>query len=111
MFIQETHLNNTENYLIGESPWYEPFTDDLGKLFKSLQKKWGRCTGTSYVDSTNGESQTVGWVFQKRLQYDGATSKRDTFLRETWVRYRYGTSPPHCQHCKVIYGTSSQVTT
>jgi hypothetical protein len=74
-----------ERYGIGESGWYEPFTDNLGELFKSLRKEYGRCVSRVYQDTPDGTADPVGWVFQKRVKYWDAN---ETYLQETWVTYR-----------------------
>ena len=42
LWIKETHVNETKGYRMGDAEWYETFTDDKGKLFKSLQKEYGK---------------------------------------------------------------------
>jgi len=68
MLIQETFTNETDGYNFGESEPYEPYTDDIGKLFKSFQREYGRCTSKMYVDTPEG-TKAIGWVFTKRMQY------------------------------------------
>lgn len=73
MFIHETYINATKGYQFGDSGWYEPYTDSAGKLFRSLQREYGRCTG---------------WVFSKRMRYDDARGNnpdRDYYTHEVWV--------------------------
>jgi len=80
----------------GDSEYYEPFTDDPGGLFRSLQREHGRCTGNMYQDvwtTSNGrrelsnEPRKVGWVFEKRRKY---TDCNEWYLSETWVHVRWG---------------------
>ncbi len=68
MLIKETWINRTENCGYGDSGEYEPFTDNIGKLFKALQKEHGRCQGKVYVD-IQGAARQTGWVFVKNCQY------------------------------------------
>ena len=82
MLIQETWKNATENYISGDSGLYEPFTDDSGKLYRSLQREYGKCVSKVYIDDENGKSKPIGWVFQKRQKYDDCNK---TYLLETWV--------------------------
>jgi len=72
-------------YGLGESGWYEPFTEDLGKLFKSLNKEYGRCVSKVYQDAPDGVADPVGWVFQKRVKQ---SDYKPSYLQETWVTYR-----------------------
>jgi hypothetical protein len=81
MLIQETFVNVTREAQIGESGLYEPFTDDLGKLYRVLVKEHGRCTGRVYIDTKEG-TKAIGWVFIKRRKYDDSN---ETYLAETWV--------------------------
>jgi hypothetical protein len=83
--INETWINATENYCYGESGYYEPFTDNLGELFKSLRKEYGSCTSMVYQDTPDGTADPIGWVFEKRVKYEGAN---ETYLQQTWVTYR-----------------------
>ena len=81
MFAQETYINKTRNGRIGESPLYETFTDDIGKLFRAFQQEHGRCRSKVYIDTNNGPKQ-IGWVFEKRVRYADCN---ETYLQETWV--------------------------
>jgi len=102
--IKETYLEVTddreEKISCGDSGFYEPFTDDKGKLFKSLQKEFGKCVSKVYRDIypvvlmmekgrlIHKEEHTViqvGWVFESRQKYDRST---ETYIREVWVEYR-----------------------
>jgi hypothetical protein len=78
IYIQETWVNKTAGYVVGESDVYETWFTDTGKLFKHLQKEYGRCTGKVYV----GDNRQVGWGFEKLTKY---TDSKDTYLQETWV--------------------------
>lgn len=79
MYIEETYINRTKNYRIGESGIYESFTNDLITLFKSLKKEYGRCTGKVRVDP---DGQAIGWIFERLLQYEDSDNR---YLQETWV--------------------------
>jgi hypothetical protein len=81
MLIQETFINKTEGHGIGDSDKYEPFTDNIGQLFRSLQREYGRCVGKVYQDTPDGTKQT-GWVFEGMDKY---TDTGDKYLREVWV--------------------------
>ena len=68
------------------SPYYEPFTDNLGQLFKSLRREYGRCTSRVYVDSPDGTADPIGWVFEKKQKY---TDSPEFFKQAVWVTYRW----------------------
>jgi hypothetical protein len=80
--IQEEYVNATEGYFLSEPVVTEdPFTEDIGEIFKFAQKEHGRCISSIYIDEEGGRKR-VGWVFQKRVQYEDS---EDSFLLETWV--------------------------
>lgn len=80
LFVQEYYINRTEGYRFGESDVYETWTGDVGKLYRSLQREYGRCIGKVYY--REGGPLAVGWVFLQRLAYEDSS---ETYLRETWV--------------------------
>ena len=90
MRILETWLevDGSKRYEIGNSGWYEAFSNNEGELFKSMQKAYGRCTSKIYVDISVAfyppRTVPIGWVFVKRERYEDS---EETVLKETWVRY------------------------
>lgn len=84
MKVSEVYINATRGYRFGESEPYEPYTDNIGKLFLSYQREFGRCTSKVYVDTDHGP-KAIGWVFVKKMRYEDARSKNDTYVREVWV--------------------------
>jgi len=99
--ITEDYVDATRGCRLGESGWYEPYTDNRGELYRALVKEHGRCTGKVYVDKrtpapddgTTGAyvetPEPVGWVFVKRQQYEDT---RKPYLAETWVTIREGSA-------------------
>ena len=81
MFMQETYVNETENAQFGESDVFEAFTDDIGKLFRDLQREYGRCASSIYRDTTNG-TERIGWVFESVQRYERS---EETNKRAVWV--------------------------
>jgi len=75
-------------YSLGDSGVYETWTDDTGKLYRSLQHEYGRCIGKMYIDRKDS-AIAIGWVFLKRMQYSDC---KETYLQETWVSLHNG--PP-----------------
>ena len=86
IIINEAWINRTENYSQGDSGYYQPFTENLGKLFKSLRNEYGRCTGSIYADAPDGTPDKIGWVFQKIARYEDTL---EPYLLETWVSYKW----------------------
>jgi hypothetical protein len=90
MLIRETFINQTKGYRFGDSGWYEAYTDDVGKLFRSMQREYGRCASSVYIDPPDGGNPIrTGWVFEKRMKYEdarGNDQERDYYVREVWVQ-------------------------
>lgn len=85
LYISETYVNATTGVMYGDIPAYETWADvdDLGKLYKSLVKEYGRCISSMYIDHTDKiKTQKIGWVFLRRATYDDS---KETYLQETWV--------------------------
>ena len=55
----------------------------LGELFKGLQLDYGRCVSKVYRDRKDSPPIQVGWVFQKRVEYDDCPG--ESYIREVWV--------------------------
>ena len=88
--IKEDWVNATKGYRCGDSGWYEPDQcQSTGRLFRALQREYGRCVSRVYVDGPDGQSWPQGWVFQKRRAYEDARGPNDTYLAETWVTMRH----------------------
>lgn len=107
--IKETFVNATEGIRFGDTEWEEPWTNEIGKLFRDMQREYGRCTGRIYQDRTDADGHwdtyPLGWVFEKRMLYEGSrrteprwnrTSKSYDYIypssayytREVWVMMR-----------------------
>lgn len=81
LYIEVTTINSTADYIIYKEITKAP-TNDVGELFKRLQKKHGRCVSKVYVDITDDVAYEVGWVFEKNMSY---TDVDETYTQETWV--------------------------
>ena len=90
--VNETYVNATKGYQFGDSGWYTPYTEDKGRLFRNYQREYGRCVSKVYVDLPGGKVQPVGWVFEKRMEYEDArrswSKEQREYVREVWVTYR-----------------------
>jgi hypothetical protein len=87
LMISETYFNASKGYQFGETDPYEPYTDDIGRLFREMQREYGRCKSSIYVDTPTG-TQRIGWAFSKRMRYEDARGndpERDYDTREVWV--------------------------
>lgn len=87
--------NVTEGY--GFSAWDEPLADwwlahkedddtvsvDVARMFRELQREYGRCTGRVYVDTADG-AKPIGWHFGRTMQYEDS---RDEYVRGVWVSF------------------------
>lgn len=93
MQIREQYLNATKGHWIGDSGWYEPYTDDRGELFRTLQKEYGRCVSKMYREYPlfdgyppgQGHVTPVGWVFERTEKY---TDTGEPYVREVWVEVK-----------------------
>jgi hypothetical protein len=114
MRIKEVYCNETENTRFGDSGWYEPWTEDRGKLFRSYQQEFGGCVSMMYRDVRLSREATVvafgvtvviparwridtcGWVFSRRMRYEDARPvtngqgrrvfrESDYYTRVVWV--------------------------
>ena len=81
LMVSESWVNATKGYRLGDSGVYESYTDKVSELFRAMQKEYGRCVSKAYIDES-GNSKHIGWVFQKRKQYDDC---KESYLQETWV--------------------------
>ena len=81
MLIKEDYTNKSESYKIGDSGYYEPFTDNIGRLFLNYQREYGRCISKVYIDQGN-ESLPIGWVFEKQVKYEDCN---EFYLQHTWI--------------------------
>jgi hypothetical protein len=85
LYVEEHYINKTEGYRFGDSGGpQEAWTDDTGKLYRSLRDEFGRCTGKMYIDTPDGRAKHVGWVFEKKMLY-GDWNATEYYLREVWV--------------------------
>ena len=89
LYMEEVYIDRTRNLRCGESGVFETFTDDRGKLYKSLVKQHGRCISGVFIDKKDGSVKKVGWVFIKRVKYEDCN---ETYLQEVWVSLH--TAPP-----------------
>jgi hypothetical protein len=89
IWIQESFVNSTEGYRFGDSDVYETYTDDRSKLFKDMQREYGRCESKIYIDGPDGKAIQVGWVFTKTMDYEDARAdwpkERRQYVREVWI--------------------------
>jgi hypothetical protein len=92
LWASEEFVDMTREIRYGEPSIQKVFTDDPGKLFRYCQKEFGRCVSRVYIDTADEEAAPVGWVFQKRVEYDDCNK---TYLRETWVTLFQGPKGPH----------------
>jgi hypothetical protein len=99
LIMRESFVNLTKGHRFGESDWYEPWTSDIGRLYKELTKEYGRCQSKVYLDmgaapapydlALPNRTVQTGWVFIKRCEYDDAhrIARREdrSYMREVWV--------------------------
>lgn len=81
IWITQDFVNATEHCRTGSAEPYETSYEEPGKLFRAMQKEFGRCMGYVYIDK-DGKTHKIGWVFWKRQKYEDCN---ETFLQETWI--------------------------
>ena len=69
-----------------EDTIFDPDSDTLyGDIFRDSQKEYGRCVSKVYVE-TSDKVKHIGWVFEKKLPYDGDADRYDhSYIQEVWV--------------------------
>ena len=87
LMIRETYVNENTGWAYGETEWYEPFTSNLGQLFRYLQKEYGRAS-CMYMDGLDGDSFKIGWVFTKRTKRTKYTDSDNTYVSTVWIQYK-----------------------
>lgn len=97
--IVTEQVDSERGHLLG-APIREPIEETVfegietveelrGELYRFSVREFGRCISKVYVD-TDGNAVPVGYVFQKRREYDDSP---DTYLQETWVTLERVTEP------------------
>jgi len=93
LWIKETFVDESQHARYGDSDWYETFTDNIGKLFKSFQKEYGKAS-KMFKDTTDGKAYQIGWVFTGKAKYEDTGG---SCIRSVWVEVSK-TAPIHkCQ--------------
>src|SRR3954471_22073401 len=89
LWITEKYVDRDKNPIYSVVDWYETKFDNEQRrdLFKSCSKEFGRARAM-WVDKPGGERLQVGWVFEKRVEYEDAQGR--TYLREVWVEVSIG---------------------
>jgi len=84
--VRETFVDATQDCIFGESK-FEPFEvgDTRGDIYKYGLREHGRCTSKVYVDRKDGSVKEMGWVFEKRVAYEGRRSRGETYLQQVWL--------------------------
>lgn len=96
--VRCTYINKTKGHIFGEDP--EPqvaFTNDRGRLFRDMQKEYGRCTGKVYRTLADGTNTVIGYAFEKKMKYEDHRpwSRGDCYYtREVWVEIGVVDSEP-----------------
>jgi hypothetical protein len=93
MLVEETWCgtdNKREWWTTGSSGFYEPYTDDIGRLFKEFQREYGKCVSSLYVETRTAGDIRCGWVFEKRRKYEDCNQ---TYIAQTWVALYDDTKP------------------
>lgn len=71
--------------------------ESFKEIFNDFQTLYGRCVNKVYIDGPENTPQHVGWVFEKKDEYDRHPYREEEcryFIQETWV-----TLCTPCSHC------------
>lgn len=89
LYVQETFVNRSTNTRFGATEimdsGFQP--SEIGKLYRDMRREHGRCVSKVCIERKDGTSIPVGWVFVKRMQYEGWRSGDPVrfYLCEVWV--------------------------
>ncbi len=95
LWITEKYINRNKGHIYSNVDWHETQFDDsqLRDLLKSFSKTLGRVR-SMWRDKPSGGRHQVGWVFEKRVEYEDAPktkpARERTYLREVWVEVSVG---------------------
>ena len=80
--IHFTLTNEDEGHSLSE--WSEDFPDEMpmGEIYREVQKEFGRCESSVYVDTPMGAPRRIGWFFVSRQRYEDTG---EPYLRGAWV--------------------------
>lgn len=56
--------------------------ETTGEVYRDARKEYGRCVSKMYRDTKDGGAEHIGWVFQKRVQYEDSNQ---TYIQEVWI--------------------------
>ena len=84
LWVQEDFINLTKSTRYGEGEPTETCyeSNDTGGLYARLAGEYGRCTSKVYLDTKSRGTIAIGWVFQKKIEYDDAYRYDDKSKRE-----------------------------
>lgn len=88
IWIKEEYVDKERRVVFGDSGVYETGFENRGELFRHLQKEYGKCVSKMYVDRAEGKAKAIGWVFEKREQYEDTGKygrEAEYYTREVWV--------------------------
>lgn len=78
LYMKETYVNKTEGNQVYTTEIYETIHKEVGSLFASCKKDFGRVISKMYI----GEREQTGWVFEKKVPYEDS---KETYIQEVWV--------------------------
>lgn len=104
IWIKEVFINRTLNARFGDSGVIESHCDTPGEVYKACRAEYGRCVSKVYIDTKDGGTKSIGWVFLKRMKYEDARSNKpeDYYLREVWVVMYQGPAVTRTEHAPYV---------
>jgi hypothetical protein len=85
IYVEETFVNKTDNYLVNSNGYYESYFKTSYELYKFCKKEYGKCISKVYVDIPDGTADTIGWVFEKKQKYERSN---EHYIQQVWVCWK-----------------------
>lgn len=82
LYIKGTVVDTDRDCVIGEIEIQESNFSKIGDLFRYCQREYGGCVSNMYIDTKEGKTRKVGWVFEKKVDYEKGS---DPTNMQTWI--------------------------
>jgi hypothetical protein len=82
LWVGYSCINTDRHCRFSDTEPYETGYTNIGNLYRAMREEFGKCISKVYRDTKTGTTEAIGWVFQKRMKYDGS---KNTYIQETWV--------------------------
>ncbi len=82
--VKEVYIDKDEGCCFGENDFSldDSTINTLSDLYRYGVCEFGRCTSKVFIDGKDNNTQHIGYIFEKRLEYN---DNKETYLQETWL--------------------------